>query len=289
MHVLLKNAYITAKVNSLGAELCSLQGEKSKREYLWNGNPEYWNRCSPILFPFVGRLLENRYTYKDKQYQMRQHGFARDMEFELVKQTENEVVFMLCDTAETRQIYPFAFRLQVSYRIQNDSIIVGWQVDNPAKDDLFFLIGSHPAFICPLDDDICHIKLGNNSQYQYQQLNEDYLCVDKYHTLTVDKGIWHFSKKIFDNDVYIFPDYQLDNVSLIGNDGKPYLSLYYQAPLTGIWSKPGKNAPFVCVEPWYGRCDRAMTKLPLEKKDYVNKLPGGTTFKTQYEIKLYEM
>ena len=61
MHVLLKNAYITAKVNSLGAELCSLQGEKSKREYLWNGNPEYWNRCSPILFPFVGRLHENRY------------------------------------------------------------------------------------------------------------------------------------------------------------------------------------------------------------------------------------
>lgn len=289
MQFILKNDYIVAKINSYGAELCSLQGRESGREYLWNGDPAYWNRSSPILFPFVGRLHTNRYTYQSKQYEMRQHGFARDMEFTLVKKSMDEAVFTLCDTEQTRQIYPFAFRLQISYRLYDDSIVVEWQVDNPASKDMYFFIGAHPAFICPIESDVCHIKLGDASCYNYQQLNKEYFCVANYHNLKTQKGIWQFSKDIFDKDVYIFPDYQLKKVSLLKEDGSPYLSLFSQAPLTGIWSTPGKNAPFICVEPWYGRCDCSDKELPLEEKEFVNKLPGGAVFKTQYEIKLHEI
>ncbi len=116
----LKNTQIRIEVDSLGAELKSLQKITTGTEYMWDANPEYWKRTSPVLFPFVGSLNNGSYRYEGKEYSMSQHGFARDMEFALLRQTEDTLVFILKSTDETREKYPFDFELELGYRLEEN-------------------------------------------------------------------------------------------------------------------------------------------------------------------------
>ncbi len=291
MRYVLENEMICAEINSYGAELRSLKGKRSMREYLWQANPEYWNRTSPVLFPFVGRLQNFRYQYQGKDYQMLQHGFARDKEFILVDRSEQFIELSLTDDVDSREIYPFSFELKIRYELRKSSIVVQWQVKNRGENILYFAIGSHPAFLCPFseEENICRLKFyTENQNLYYQKLDSRYLCqTEKYPMYLID-GIWSFQKTVFDDDVMIFPDYQVRAVSILKEDENPYLTIESRAPLTGVWSPPGKNAPFLCIEPWYGRCDAAERDLCLEKKEYMNSLAGGAAFFTEYRIKVHE-
>ena len=285
----IENNRICAEVDSHGAELCSLFGKKRRQEYLWWADPHYWNRSSPVLFPFVGRLKDHAYQYQGRHYTMKQHGFARDMEFRLQSHTSEKVSFELTDTKESRGIYPFFFRLVISYVLHDDRLLVNWKVWNKGRQEMHFAIGSHPAFLCPLDGSKqCRIHLGEKKKYIYQQLDNDFLCQPEKHILQAVNGIWAFDKSIFDKDVFIFPDGQLEQIDLLDEKERPYLSVLSHAPLTGIWSKPGMDAPFLCIEPWFGRCDRSGNAISLEYKDYINHLAPGAGFEAGYAIKIYE-
>ena len=117
---------------------------------MWNADPAFWNRHAPILFPFVGKVNGGKYRYQGKAYSMGQHGFARDMEFELSGSSAQEVTFVLKDTPETLEKYPFRFELTVTHRLEGRTLQVLWQVKNPSETEpLYFSIGGHPAFLCP--------------------------------------------------------------------------------------------------------------------------------------------
>ncbi len=284
----LQNKYIKIKVNTLGAELKSLYSLHNNKEYLWSGNPDYWKRSAPILFPFVGRLNKQQYRYNGKTYKMGQHGFARDKEFQLIEKKDNKLSFLLTEDKQSYAIYPFKFNLTQEYELQENKLIVSWKVTNTDKKLLYFSIGAHPAFICPFSDNekTCRLKFNTDKSLSYRLVNKDSLLADEFHPLILQDSIWQFTKDVFNKDAYILENYQINSIALLNKDNDPYLTIHFQSPVVGIWSPAHKNAPFICLEPWYGRCDAENFAGKLKDRDFSNALPGGSTFSTQYEIEI---
>ena len=289
MEFILKNGTLEATISSMGAELISLK--KEGREYMWGADPACWNRHAPILFPFVGSLREKHYRYGGKTYEMGQHGFARDMEFMTVSQTDTKLVMALSETEETMRSYPFRFLLELSYELKEDALILGWRVKNTDEKTLYFSIGGHPAFLCPID--------GKGAQSEYmlrfkkdgKPLQEIVSAVLEggfvgKDTLEIglEDGFLPITPDLFDTNTIILEDGQADEISLYDPDGKEYVCVRFSMPLAGIWTPIEKNAPFICIEPWCGRCDDADFTGELPEKRWGNALKAGGVFETAYSV-----
>lgn len=287
----LKNNKISIGIDSHGAELKSLKRLSDGREYLWCGDAKYWGRTSPVLFPFVGSLHEKTYRVNGTSYPMTQHGFARDMEFTRLSETDDTIWFSLSSDAETLKKYPFPFVLKLGYRIEDTTVTVLWEVENPADQPLYFSIGGHPAFNCPIQEGTdwsdYSLSFGENAPDELvsTRINEQGLatgCMDVYH---LQDGHLPLTANLFEHDALVIEEQQTDTVSLCHKDGTPYLTVTMgDALLFGIWSPPGKNAPFVCIEPWHGRCDSEYFDGDLSERDYEIKLDAGERFQTSYMI-----
>lgn len=274
-------------VSNHGAEITSLL--KDGRELMWQADPAFWGRTSPVLFPLVGNYWEKKSRYAGKTYEMGQHGFARDMEFELISQTADELIFELKSDESTHVKYPFDFVLHLGYKLGNDGVEVIWEVINPTDGDIFFSIGGHPAFNCDLSGDkLLFLNKGNkvpgNLKSNIISLDGSGCLSDKTKELALNDGELTLNPELFDEDALIIEDGQADTVALISAEGKEILSVSFDAPLFGVWSPAGKNAPFVCIEPWYGRCDRAGFTGDLSQREYGNSLGGGEKFRVSYTI-----
>ena len=289
----LKNDKIEATFESLGAEMISLKDAKD-REFLWCGDSKYWGRHSPVLFPFVGKVSEGKYRYKGAEYPMGQHGFARDMEFALVSQKEDEIWFALQSTEETKAKYPFDFRLEIGYRLIENTVRVLWKVINTAAEEpMYFSIGAHPAFLCPLEkgkeQSEYLVRFEKKEKLTYRNPNLELgLCLPQEHTLELESGCCRLKKGFFDVDTYIFENKQLQEMSLLTPEGKPYITVSFDAPLVALWSPNKEGSPFVCIEPWYGRCDMVGYKGTLEEREWGNLLEAGKIFEAYYEIHVEE-
>lgn len=284
---LLKNAYLCAQIDTHGAELRSLKDNKNT-EYMWSGDAAYWGRVSPVLFPFVGKANGLRYRIQGREYPMTQHGFARDRAFSLVSQTETELWFALDSDAETLEKYPYPFRLELGYRLENDTLRVLWRVKNPSDSMLPFSIGGHPAFVCPLDADSSQTSYFlhfDADMLRATQLSEGGLATSKQMQFDLADGYLSLDAHLFDRDALVIEHDQCHEVSLCLPNKKPYLTVTFDAPLFGVWSPPGKHAPFVCIEPWYGRCDAEDFSGELSEREWSNNLPAGGTFEASYCIR----
>ncbi|MGN0167761.1 MAG: aldose 1-epimerase family protein [Acetatifactor sp.] len=286
----LKNDVIAISMDSHGAELKSLKKLDTGKEYMWCGDAKYWGRTSPVLFPFVGGLKDKEYRTKGKTYSMNQHGFARDMEFELFSQSENEIWFILRSNEETLAKYPYEFVLKLGYRIKDSEVQVLWQVENPGQEALPFSIGGHPAFNCPIEEGTKQsdylVDFGGTSEIISTRLGEQGLvtgCMDVY---GLTDGKLSLTENLFDHDALIIEDNQTKEVSLCHKDGTPYLTVRMEAPLFGVWSPPGKQAPFVCIEPWYGRCDSEYFDGTLEEREWGNLIAPGEVWNAFYTIEV---
>lgn len=292
MEFCLKNESLKVIVSSKGAELISLK--KDGKEYLWDADPAYWNRHAPILFPFVGGLKGKQYRYNGKTYGMGQHGFARDMEFRTVSQTDTKLVMAVCETAETLQNYPFCFCLELSYELKGDSLIVGWSVKNTDGKTMYFSIGGHPAFYCPMEGKgkqsdymLRFMKGGKPLQEIISAVIEGGLVGDGTLEFGLEDGYLPITPELFDTDTIVLEDGQTDEVSLCDPEGREYVRVSFPMPLVGIWTMIEKNAPFICIEPWCGRCDDADFAGELPEKRWGSELEPGEVFETAYTITLY--
>lgn len=289
MRYQLENADITIEIDSFGAELKSLKRNKDGQEYMWYGDSAYWGRTSPVLFPFVGAVKDQKYRYGGKEYFMGQHGFARDMEFQLLSRTEKEIIFVLESTEESLQKYPFPFRLQIAYRLQGNSVNVSWKVENTGDAQMYFSIGAHPAFLCPIHGEADKLGYGLRfrgltSELHHHGNTPEGMAVMEDEILPLEQGEVRFTEGFFDKCTYMVEGKQTDGVSLIDRDGRAYVTVRFDAPLFAIWSPEGKNAPFVCIEPWYGRCDATDFAGELQERDYEEHLAAGEVFETAYDI-----
>lgn len=291
MEYRIQNGNSALTVSSHGAEAVSLK--KDGTEYLWNGDPKYWGRHAPVLFPFVGQVRDKKYRYEGQEYPMGQHGFARDSEFRLLEQKDHELLFALSANEETRKVYPFDFELLIRYTLHaSGNLQVEWTVKNPGSKNLYFSIGGHPAFLCPIG------KRGEWKDYRilFRKAGQPLNAIT-IRPITTGGNVGHATKthplqdgtivptdELFAGDALILEGEQADEISLVDPDGKEYLTVNFSSPLVGVWTPAGKHAPFICIEPWYGRTDADDFTGTLEEREYSQVLKPGETFEKSFTV-----
>lgn len=284
----LQNQYLTVHVNELGAELTSVKNEDGL-EYIWQADPNYWNRHAPILFPIVGRLKNNQYEYANQNYSLTQHGFARDMKFSVVSNDEKTVVLELTSSEDTLKVYPFKFTLLVKYQLDEHKLDVSYQVINKDNTDLLFSIGAHPGFNVPLTADTdfedYFVKFSPMAVYKRIPLEPPYSVPKKITDINLTKPL-SLNHEMFNKDALVEVLNEKETSILIGNKKNDHgvLLTIDNAPYVGIWSPYPKQAPFVCIEPWWGLADTVDSDGKLTNKFGINKLPVDQQFDANFQI-----
>ena len=277
------NGNFSASIKHLGAELFSLKNTGSNLEYIWNADPNFWAKHSPILFPIVGTLKNDSYQYNGTNYSLSRHGFARDKMFALIDRSENSATFSLQETVESLAIYPFKFELQIHYTLKFNCIEISYTVINKGNSELPFSIGAHPAFALAGDFKAYSIEFEKDETLTYHLL-EDNLLVDTTAILEATKKIVPLNYELFKNDALIFK--KLDSKSLIIlKNNLPYLKIHFpKFPNLGIWTK--LNAPFICIEPWYGYSDTENNSGNLFEKEGIQVLLPNANFQANFSIEI---
>jgi galactose mutarotase-like enzyme len=285
----LENDKILIKADSLGAELKKLVLKKNNKDYLWHGDSKYWGRSAPVLFPFVGHLKDDKYTYNNQEYKMTQHGFARDKEFELIDQGENHLIFSLTEDKASLKKYPFKFRLEIKYEIKGNSLAVSYKVRNCDQKKMFFSIGAHPAFYWPLnknetkEDYYLEFK---KTETASRYLLESGLLNNKKEKLMEKSKKLDLKADTFKDDALVFKDIKSEKIILKSRKTEAKVEMEFEGfPYLGIWSQSAA-APFICLEPWHGIADSVDSSGKLEEKEGIMSLEAGNNFESTYVIKI---
>ena len=285
----LQNEQLSVVISEKGAELQSIKDANGK-EYLWQADPNFWPRHSPILFPIVCSVNNDTYRIEGKEYHLPRHGFARDTEFKLIAQSERKVTFALESSEETKKVYPYDFTLSISYILDDKKIGVIWHVLNTDTQEIHFQIGGHPAFNVP------GMKTGENQYGRIRLDNEESLdglksYIDGSHEMTevpveAEQGIIEFTDNTWRNDSVKIHKSQVHRAELLGPDGEPEVTVDFRTPVIAFWSPFQKNAPFVCIEPWYGLGDPRGFEGEFKDKPLMNHLQPGASFMSRYDINI---
>jgi galactose mutarotase-like enzyme len=277
MIVTISTSTLTATINTLGAELISLV--KSNKNYIWNIDETYWNKTSPVLFPIVGRLKNDSYSFNGKTYKLPRHGFARNMDFSFDKKSDSQVIFELNETEETKAIYPFSFKLLMAYTLMENELVIEYFVRNQSDEVLPFSIGAHPAFA--ISDKLENYSLEFNAIDTFETHHLENESFNGKTTLVDTKNnAIALNFTLFEKDALVFKQ-------LNSNNDKAILKVNYDHfPYLGIWTK--QNAPFLCIEPWCGLADGINHNGKLEEKEGMNHLPAGEDFLRAIRIEILE-
>ncbi len=288
MAVKLENEFLYVEIAEMGAEVTRIYDKTEDNEILWEGNPVYWKRHSPVLFPNVGKTYKNRVLINGTQYPTSQHGFARDNVFTCIEAANEKASFMFRSSEETKEVYPFDFELHINYKLNKKELTVEWQVKNCGDETMYFTIGGHPAFRFAKPEETKAdyvLKVPGKEKLEYVLIDISCGCanVDEVHTLQLSEETYPLSDELFAKDALVVDNGQIEEAWLCHKDGTPYVGVRSAGfPNYGIWSVEG--APFVCLEPWMGRCDNVGFNAELSEKPNVNKVEAGEKFTKDYTI-----
>lgn len=281
--ITITNKNLTASIKLAGAELCSLKKNSTNKEYIWEGNPNYWGKHSPILFPIVGTLKNNSYNHQNTDYQLSRHGFARDMVFDLIDKQENSAVFSLKFSAETFKVYPFQFELQITYTLLDNDISIAYQVINKGTDKMPFSIGAHPAFSLKNNFESYAIQFEEDEPLNYHLL-ENNLISEKTAILEKEASVVPLTYELFEKDALIFKSLSSKSLTIL-EDNKPLLKVQFEGfPHLGIWTV--QNASFICIEPWFGYSDAVTSSGNIMEKEGIQILDTNSSFLSKYSINI---
>ncbi|MFW3373245.1 aldose 1-epimerase family protein [Aliarcobacter butzleri] len=282
MNYEIKNSFIKAQIKSFGAELNSLKKCDENFEYIWQANSKYWARHSPVLFPIVGRLKEDSYFYKNKKYSLSQHGFARDKEFEIVQNEADFIEFRLKSDEKSLEFYPFFFELNICYKLDKNSLIVSYKVKNKSDEKMYFSIGAHPAFNTQVGDFLEFENIKTTKRYFLDEKGLIYKNED----LNLENSKLYLDKDLFKDDALVFNDSNIKQITLKNIENKSKVKVKFDNfPYLGIWSKPN-DAPFVCIEPWFGVADEENANQKIEDKKGILSLEKEEEFFCFYTIEV---
>jgi len=286
----LQNNFLSVKVNSFGAELCSVFSKENAIEYIWQAEQSIWARHAPNLFPIVGKLKDGEYIFQHNSYQLSQHGFARDREFVCIEQRDDYVLFELTASEESLTKFPFHFSFQIGYQLIGNNLETSYSVFNPDHGDLYFSVGAHPAFNCPLQS--------NESFNDYELVFptkesliistlSDGLIASQTKSIDLIHHKLNVCKQLFENDALVFMNSQFDEVHLISrktNHGVALTSKNW--PYFGIWTKKNTEQ-FICLEPWHGIADSVDTNKNILEKTGIIKLESNCRFNASFSISFF--
>lgn len=269
----IENEYFRIGVKEMGAELTSLYSKENDFEYLWQGNPDIWNGQSPILFPIVGRLIDDKFALDGKEYSMPKHGFARRKHWDFLGSDGDSMSFRLCDDEETRKLYPFSFEFIMTFTLEGNKISVKHEIRNTGDNTMYFSLGAHPAFNCDIGDKLVFSEKETLEAFKIDL--EKSLVLPEMTPVMKDETDLVITEDIFKEDALIFKGVKSDFVTLESENHSVKFSLG-KAPYLGIWAKPG--APYVCIEPWWGLNDIKDKKVDFSEKVGINSLGSKETF-----------
>lgn len=281
----LKNDVLKITVAERGAELKSITALSDGTEYLFDSDPTWWKYSSPVLFPIVGKVNDGKYRAEGKEYALPQHGFARTSNFWLVDATDRNLIFALESNAATLKVYPYKFRLEISFELIGREVKVIWKVANVDDKEIYFSIGAHPALSCPL-------AYGEKFEDYYLKFNKPEksarlplatngsLTHDRIPTL--DGMELALNYELFKGDALVFDDLKSDEVSVCSRKSSKSITIRAKGfPYWGFWTPAQGGAPFICIEPWHGHADYENFMGELKDKEGIIKLAVGETFETE--------
>ncbi|SDI45471.1 aldose 1-epimerase family protein [Winogradskyella thalassocola] len=287
----LKNNLLQINIKSKGAELCNITSAKHNTEFMWQANPEFWGSHAPNLFPIIGCMKDDTYIYNDKSYPMPKHGFARHNDnFTIKNQSDSSVTFSLVSNEELHTYYPFLFEFEITYTLSNNILTITHKVTNLDDKVLYFSLGGHPAFNCPLKKDenytdyFLEFEQSENSQSHLLNMNTG-LITDKTKPAFTEGNKINLRPDLFNEDALIFKNLKSRIVSLKHKTKGNVLTLNFEDfKHLGIWAKP--NATYVCIEPWLGFADNETTDQNIETKEGIIKLDASSQFNASYSIEI---
>ena len=275
----IKNDRLRVGVKRKGAELCSVIDQETDVEYLWQAE-DPWNRHAPLLFPVVGSLLDHQYIYRGEHYPMSHHGFARDMDFEPLQQSEHSLAMLLRSNPETFKVYPFHFSLIVTYTLEENKVIQKFRLINEGEESMPFSVGGHPAFnAAPITD--YHIHFEQAEESLTATLEGPYIGKESRRVIEGNRIV--LDRNSFDKDAWVFEGLSSKWVELRSKDDRYIVRVSIEDwPYLGIWAKPG--ADFVCIEPWLGLADLVGHNKQILEKKGIQMLEGKGAFKSAFSM-----
>jgi len=289
MSISISNKHLQLTAKAAGAEMLSLKSLVNNQEYLWQGDSAFWGRRAPVLFPIVGKVFNQKYKVDGNEYNLSQHGFARDQDFEISETTSTKVTFKLSDNPVTKQVYPFSFNLLISYELVDNKVVVTYQVQNTDNREIVFAIGGHPGFQVDnmseqlLSDYYLEFDQAENAD---RHLLKDGCFSGISENVLDNTNILPLNYQLFDKDAIVFKHLKSKEVSLKSYSIPYHLKFGFEGwPFLGIWT-PKHNAPFVCIEPWQGIADQYGFEGEFSKKEGIVVLPKGDTFSKSYTIQI---
>ncbi|WP_310556583.1 aldose 1-epimerase family protein [Flavobacterium sp.] len=281
MLVTIQNNQLSATINSFGAELNGLF--KESKNYIWTVDTAFWNKTSPVLFPIVGQIKNDTYLFNGIEYSMSRHGFARDFEFVIIEKNENLVVFSLSENKETLQNYPFNFELQVKYSLENNTLVVSYLVKNNSKTKMPFSIGAHPAFAINSDFENHSLLFDKEENLVTFELEKGLLSGKSREIKTFDRQLG-LNYDLFRKDALIFKKLNSKSITILENNLPCVKVNFNDFPNLGIWTN--QNAPFLCIEPWFGYADSLNSTGNLFEKEGIQILDIKEQFNASFTVQI---
>lgn len=281
----IENEKVRAEFSDIGGEMQSLILKATGKEYLWQGNAEYWSGRAYNLFPICGRLTDGKYTYKGNTYEMVHHGFLRNslMKAECISGTE--IAFVLTPDDVIKAQYPFDFIYKVTYILEDTRIKTVYQIKNMGSETMYFGVGGHPGFNVPINEGEC-----------FEDYYLEFDCVKPMKRIVMtplfftgkteayemtDGKIIELKHSLFDEDARFFTD-MCKYVTLKSRKSGSFVRLEYPAMRNlGIWHAPKSEAPYICIEPWSslpaydGKVDELTSKYQMEALEPESSFTGG--------------
>ncbi len=287
--ITIENEQLKAVISSKGAELQSLLNKATGIEHMWSGDPAFWGKHSPVLFPIVGALKEDTFFYKEVAYHLPRHGFARERTFLKNQESSTEAVFSLTQDVDTLAVYPFAFLLKIRYTLEGSALTCTYEVSNTGYDELLFSIGAHPAFAVPFNSDNVYtdyyLQFNQPENLQRWKL-EGGLIADHSTPLPLDNNKLALQHGLFYEDAIVLKNMQSNSITLACTKHGHGLHFSFEAfPFFGIWA--AKDANFVCLEPWCGIADGVNHNQQLNEKEGIVHLAPNKTWQRSWVVKCF--
>jgi galactose mutarotase-like enzyme len=286
--MIIENEFLTVSLAPKGAELQSIYNKQTQLDYLWSGDPKYWGKHAPVLFPIVGTLKDNIYRYQELTYTLARHGFARDMEFTVIDHQKSAASFELRSSKTTLANFPFPFILRIHYLLDGNKLINQYEVVNPSDEQMLFSIGGHPAFNVPLEAGLTY----EDYYLEFSELEtrsrwtlENNLLKDE-EPFLMSNSVIPLSHSLFSSDAIILKQPLSREISLKSDKSAHGLTMTIgDFPFLGIWAAP--QAPFVCIEPWCGLADSVYHNQDLEQKEGIMFLGPESTWSKSWDVSFW--
>lgn len=290
MNKILKNDLAVVEIKKLGAEVVSFKKSENDCEYMWNGDEKYWSGKAPVLFPIVCAVNNGEIKVDGKIYKVGNHGFARKSEFELVEESDTKAIYRLSYDENTLSMYPFKFNLYICYTLEENKLQIDYKVENVDNKEMYFQIGTHPGFNCPLDKndkfENYYLQFECNETLERLFMNDaNVLISGKSEVILENNNILPLTRELFKDGALVFRNMNSKKVALRSKTTDKSVTLSYEnLSYMGLWQ--AKDANFVCIEPWHGIADEDNFNGEFKEKEMIITLEHGTSFECSHTIEI---